>query len=53
MKLILRFIPMYYKHVKAERKTLLVRFFGVHRVSPLLGRRVSEETARLKLSPSG
>ncbi|RMZ52957.1 hypothetical protein APUTEX25_001076 [Auxenochlorella protothecoides] len=40
MKLILRFIPMYYKHVKAERKTLLVRFFGVHRVSPLLGRRV-------------
>lgn len=41
MRLLLRLIPRYFRHVAANPATLLVRFYGVHRVSPLLGRRVS------------
>ena len=40
MRLLLALIPRYYRHVAANPATLLVRFYGVHRVSPLLGRQV-------------
>jgi hypothetical protein len=40
MRLLLKLIPRYYRHVAANPATLLVRFYGVHRLSPLLGRRV-------------
>jgi 1-phosphatidylinositol-4-phosphate 5-kinase len=41
MRLLLELIPSYYRHVQQNPGTLLVRFYGVHRLSPLLGRRVS------------
>ncbi|PSC76693.1 Phosphatidylinositol 4-phosphate 5-kinase 2 [Micractinium conductrix] len=40
MRLLLELIPRYYRHVRANPATLLVHFYGVHRVTPLLGRRV-------------
>ena len=40
MRLLLALIPRYYRHVTASPCSLLTRFYGVHRVSPLLGRRV-------------
>ncbi|KAL4451483.1 hypothetical protein ABPG75_007145 [Micractinium tetrahymenae] len=40
MRLLLELIPRYFRHVRANPCTLLVRFYGVHRISPLLGRRV-------------
>ena len=41
MQLLLGLIPRYFRHVAAAPDTLLVHFYGVHRVSPLLGRNVS------------
>ena len=40
MRLLLELIPRYYRHMQQNPGTLLVRFYGVHRLSPLLGRRV-------------
>jgi hypothetical protein len=40
MWLLLELIPRYYRHVQANPATLLVPFYGVHRISPALGRRV-------------
>lgn len=38
MALLLSLIKKYYDHVEKNQDTLLVRFFGVHRVSPFLNR---------------
>lgn len=40
MRLLLELIPRYFRHMGANPGTLLVRCYGVHRISPLLGRRV-------------
>ncbi|GAB4813492.1 hypothetical protein N2152v2_000538 [Parachlorella kessleri] len=40
MRLLLDLIPRYYRHVQANPGTLLVHFYGVHRISPPLGHRV-------------
>ena len=35
---LLELIPRYYRHVQQNPGTLLVHFYGVHRISPALGR---------------
>lgn len=40
-RLLLSFIPRYVRHAVCNPATLLVHFYGAHRVAPLLGRRVS------------
>ncbi len=37
MHLLLLLIPKYYRHCKKHPNTLLTRFYGVHRVKPILG----------------
>ncbi|KAK9868987.1 hypothetical protein WJX84_003964 [Apatococcus fuscideae] len=37
MHLLLLLIPQYYRHCKKHPDTLLTRFYGVHRVKPILG----------------
>lgn len=46
MRLLLDLIPRYYRHARANPDTLLVHFYGVHRISPALGRRVGREGRR-------
>lgn len=41
MRIILHLMAQYYEHCVRNHSTLLVRFYGIYRVSPLLGRRVS------------
>ena len=40
MRLLLSLIPVYYRHVQANPGTLLTRFYGVHRLTPIIGRQV-------------
>ncbi|PRW20830.1 Phosphatidylinositol 4-phosphate 5-kinase 2 isoform A [Chlorella sorokiniana] len=40
MRLLLSLIPLYYRHVQANPGTLLTRFYGVHRLTPIIGRQV-------------
>ena len=41
MHLLLLLIPKYYRHCQKHPDTLLTRFYGVHRVKPILGGTVS------------
>jgi hypothetical protein len=38
---LLEMLPAYFEHVQAHPHTLLTRFFGVHRITPVHGRAVS------------
>ncbi len=42
MRLLLSLIPVYYRHVQANPGTLLTRFYGVHRLTPIIGRQVRQ-----------
>lgn len=45
MRLLLSLIPLYFKHVQANPGTLLTRFYGVHRLTPIIGRQVGAGSA--------
>ncbi|KAK9815589.1 hypothetical protein WJX72_006406 [[Myrmecia] bisecta] len=40
MRILLDLIPKYYRHCETNPDTLLTRFYGVHRVKPINGRKV-------------
>lgn len=40
MELLLKLLPRYYEHVERYPHTLLIKFFGLHRVTTPGGRRV-------------
>ena len=42
VKLLLDLLPRYYEHVEKHPHTLLIKFYGLHRVVPLNGSKVSE-----------
>ena len=42
IKLLLAMLPRYLAHVSAHPSTLLLRFFGVHRVKPSHGLKVRQ-----------
>lgn len=41
VKLLLDLLPRYYEHVEKHPHTLLIKFYGLHRVVPLNGSKVS------------
>lgn len=45
MRLLLSLIPKYYRHIQANPGTLLTRFYGVHRLTPIIGRQVGAGSA--------
>ena len=48
MRLLLSLIPLYYRHVQANPGTLLTRFYGVHRLTPIIGRQVRRRLGSLR-----
>ena len=40
MELLLKLLPRYYAHVERYPHTLLIKFFGLHRVKPATGGKV-------------
>ena len=40
VKLLLELLPKYYAHVERYPHTLLIKFYGLHRVVPLNGSKV-------------
>lgn len=40
VKLLLELLPKYYAHVERHPHTLLIKFYGLHRVVPLNGSKV-------------
>ena len=40
VKLLLELLPKYYAHVEKHPHTLLIKFYGLHRVVPLNGSKV-------------
>lgn len=41
MKLLLELLPRYCEHVEKHPHTLLIKFYGLHRVRPLKGAKVA------------
>lgn len=48
IKLLLNMLPKYVEHVRKHPATMLLRFFGVHRVRPSQGLKVSSTFSPLK-----
>lgn len=48
VKLLLELLPKYYAHVERYPHTLLIKFYGLHRVVPLNGSKV--EVAHIPIS---
>ena len=43
VKLLLELLPRYCEHVEKHPHTLLIKFYGLHRVRPLKGAKVISE----------
>lgn len=41
VKVLLRMLPYYHHHVKTYENTLITKFFGLHRIKPSSGQKVS------------
>ena len=59
VELLLKLLPRYYAHVERYPHTLLIKFFGLHRVKPATGgkvhseARIGRQTGRCPPLPNG
>ena len=51
VKLLLELLPKYYAHVERYPHTLLIKFYGLHRVVPLNGSKVRGAKPTLATAP--